>query len=277
MLPVGCKHRQVGCTQRAALLYKSLKVGLCANLVGAQALGFVVYGASSVVGVVVYHPLQHTSHVVGVVNNGEDRLKLLVAGKLVVESVRSYRPFGLAYRHNVHTLVGLEVYAPLVLWHTRHDVVLAEGPVLSNARVLHPYISVLRVPLNVNLRVLYENRRVRLAVVVHYLPLVVHDVLYVDHRRQQFVRCSEVVELAAGQWQYRHSQVANLLVLNTRVGAKCATEGSVEVVVVNLALLDVAIGYRVAHKGAHGTVGQYPYADVGKVEVVGKQGGKGVG
>lgn len=77
------------------------------------------------------------------------RLELLVACKFVVESVWSYSPFLLTDRNNVDTLVRLEINDPFVFWHTCYNVVLAEGPILSDVRVLNPYIPIFCVPLYV--------------------------------------------------------------------------------------------------------------------------------
>ena len=71
--------------------------------------------------------------------------------------------------------------------------------------VLYPEVGVLGRDGYLGDGVLYEYRRVRLAPVVHYLPLVVDNVLYGLHRRNHLAARAEVVELTAGQRHHGHA------------------------------------------------------------------------
>ena len=93
-----------------------------------------------------------------------------------------------------------------------------------------------------------------LAVVVHNLALVVHDVLYGEHRREQLVRCAEMVELAARQRQYHGLQRVHSLVLNARLVAESAAELAVHVVVHHLVFRYVGSVCRTLHEHLHGAV-----------------------
>ena len=104
-----------------------------------------------------------------------------VATELIVKSVRTHRPMVFADGHNVYALSFAESQRPVVLRNTGHDVVLSEGPSGADEGVLHPDVAIVLVPLNLYVRVLYENGRMRLAVVVHNLALVADEILDGKH------------------------------------------------------------------------------------------------
>ena len=304
MLPVLRNHRQVLQAQLSALIYETAEVSLGTYLVGAHALRLLPYRLALCECALAEHPAQHDAHVVGVVNNWEDACCLQVVAtfycvevnaalccpfgeratevfyvrqitaELVVETVRAHSPTVCAYGHDVDTLTLAERQRPVVLGHTCHNVVLRQRPVLAYVCVLHPFVAVLLCPLRLQFGVLHEDRRMWLAVVVHNLALVVHNVLYGEHRREQLVRCAEMVELATWQRQYHGLQCVYRLVLHARLVAESAAELAVHVVVHHLDRGYVRSVGRTLHEHFHGAVGENPYTDVGEVEVVGEQCGE---
>ena len=266
------------------MLHKTAQVGFGAYLVGAHALCLLPYSLALCQCALAEHPAQHDAHVVGVVHNGEDACCLQVvatfysvdvyaafssplcerasevfyvsqvAAELVVEAVRTHSPTVCAYRHYVYALALGERQRPVVLGYASHDVVLRQRPVLAYVCVLHPLVAVLLCPLGLQLCVLHEDRRMGLAVVVHNLALVVHDVLYGEHRREQLVRCAEMVELAARQRQYHGLQRIHRLVLHARLVAESTAEFAVHVVVYHLVLGYVCSVCRTLHEHLHGAV-----------------------
>ena len=104
-----------------------------------------------------------------------------VAAELVIKSVWTYCPLVLADGHNVYALSLAESQSPVVLRHTGHDVLFGERPVGADEGVLHPYIAIVLVPLNLYVRVLHEHGRMRLAVVMHNLALVADEILDGKH------------------------------------------------------------------------------------------------
>ena len=79
--------------------------------------------------------------------------------------------------HDVEALAGLEVHMPIVFRHAGDDVVVSEGPAGTDITVLYPNIGIFLREGHLGDGVLHEDTGVRLAVVVHDLPLVGNHVL----------------------------------------------------------------------------------------------------
>ena len=139
---------------------------------------------------------------------------LLGTGKLVVDTIAAHTILGLTNRYDVDALARLQRDLPVVLRYTCHDVVARQGPALSDMAVLYPYIPILFGEAAVGLGILCENRGMRLAVVVHDVPLVVHDILNGHRRRNHLARSTEVVKLASLQGDDGYGQLAELGVVN---------------------------------------------------------------
>ena len=125
---------------------------------------------------------------------------LFFASKTVVETIRTNNILCFAHRNDVNTLTRGESDTPVVLRYTSNDILLADVPSLRDIRILYPYLFVATIYSLLCDAVLYEDARMRLARMVHYQSLVVDQVLYCESRRQKFVRCSEMIELATRQW-----------------------------------------------------------------------------
>ena len=125
---------------------------------------------------------------------------LFFASKTVVETIRTNNILCFAHRNDVNTLTRGESDIPVVLRYTSNDILLADVPSLRDIRILYPYLFVATIYSLFCDAVLYEDARMRLARMVHYQSLVVDQVLYCESRRQKFVRCSEMIELATRQW-----------------------------------------------------------------------------
>ena len=94
--------------------------------------------------------------------------------------------FRLTDGDNVYTLAGLERHRPVVVGHTRHDMVAGQRPVRADAAVLYPDVLVVLGEAAVRQRILRKNAGMWLAVVVHDVTLVVDDVLDGNGRRYHF-------------------------------------------------------------------------------------------
>ena len=105
-----------------------------------------------------------------------------------------------------------------------------------------------------------------LAAAVHYLTLVVDDVLHGQCRRYHLATRSIVIELAAGQWKNLHTQRAQFVVGNLRIRAQSAAKFAVQIV-----LYDIVAALGTFHQQFDSTVAEQPHTDVCKVEMVLKQ------
>ncbi len=183
----------------AALLYEPGQVGLVGYFLGTHEPAALWGGPSG------EHGCQHAAHLGHVGNHRELPSLLLLARKLVADAVGAHGKRALAHRHNVDALARAEGYVPVVAGHPGDDVVVAYRPAGAHMAVLYPQVGVLGRDGYLGDGVLYEYRRVRLAPVVHYLPLVVDNVLYGLHRRNHLAARAEVVELTAGQRHHGHA------------------------------------------------------------------------
>ena len=86
---------------------------------------------------------------------------------------------------------------------------------------------------------------------MHYLPLVIYDILYGDSRGYHLTACTEMIELSTWQRQYCHRERAEFVVVNNRVGSEGATEFRIQVILDNL-----SISLGVLYKSLHRSVGQ---------------------
>ena len=179
----------------------------------------------------------------------------------------------IVYRHHVDTLAGLQGDVPVVLGHAGDDMVVGELPVGAHVAILNPDVGILGSERDFGDRVLHEDAGVRLAVVVHDLALVAHDVLQAQGRRNHVARRTEMIELASRQRQDGYRELTQLGVVKLRVGAQTTSEVTVEVVV-DGGLVEGG-GWKVKpasfHQQLDGTVAEQPHADVGEEEMVALQ------
>ena len=99
------------------------------------------------------------------------------SGEAVVNIIAADGVVGIADGDNVDTIAWGKGYMPVILGHSRDDVIMREMPVGTNVGVLNPYIGIIGSNRNVHHRILYEDRRLRFAPVVHYLSLIIDDIL----------------------------------------------------------------------------------------------------
>ena len=144
-----------------------------------------------------------------------------------------------------------------------NDIVAGERPFRSHATVFNPYIAVAVGESHLYIGVLHEHRGMRLQRMVHYLALVVHEVLYGKRGRYYFMARAEMIELATRQRQHSHGELRQFGVVDDGVSAQTAPEFGIQVVV-----LHRAVGvHRFLHEQPYRPVGQQPDADVGEVEM----------
>ena len=121
------------------------------------------------------------------IHHRESFFLLLFSVEAVVVPILSHSPLTVTYRHNVYALSRLQVYLPVVLRHSRDDILARQRPPTAHARVFYPYIMVLFLQLYSHIGILDEDGRVWFAITMQHLSLVVHLVLYRHRRGQQFM------------------------------------------------------------------------------------------
>ena len=89
---------------------------------------------------------------------------------------------------------------------------MRQMPMGSHKTVLYPYIRIFLRKQNLYEGILHEDRGMRLAIDMHDLALVVHEVLQAQRRSNHLTRCTEVVEFASRQWQNGNLQRGNLII-----------------------------------------------------------------
>ena len=99
------------------------------------------------------------------------------SGEAVVNIIAADGIVSVAYGDYIDTIAWGESYMPVILGHSRDNIIMGEMPVGTNVGVLNPYIGVFGSNWNVHHRILYEDGWLRFAPVMHYLPLVVDDIL----------------------------------------------------------------------------------------------------
>ena len=145
-------------------------------------------------------------------------------------SVGAHRQSLAVAGHQVHTLPPLQFEHPVVLRHSRHHILLRQLPSAAHVRVLQPDVFVGFREQRFHPCILREYRRLLLHLLLQDFPLVLHQVLQRQRRRQQFRCRSEVVEFPARQRQHRHTQPVDFLVLQARMLTHGAAEFAVEVI-----------------------------------------------
>ena len=104
-------------------------------------------------------------------------LRHLVAVERLIDTVAASLIVIVTHRYHVDALTRFQSNLPVVLWHTRHHIVVRQMPLGTNKTVLYPDMAVLLRKGNLHHRVLHEDRRMRFTIQVHDLPLVVDEVL----------------------------------------------------------------------------------------------------
>ena len=92
--------------------------------------------------------------------------------------IATYSVFLITDRHHIDTFAWSQLQLPFVLWHACYYVIAGQGPSLAHVAVLFPDILVVLSKLKLTLCILNKNAWMWLAVVMHYLALIVHQVLY---------------------------------------------------------------------------------------------------
>ena len=192
-----------------------------------------------------------------------------VAIYTVVNMVAAHLIVFIANRHHVNTFAWLQRQRPVVLWHTRYDIVVRQCPIGSHVAVLYPNIVVLLRKAETNIGILYEDAGMWFAVVVHDVALVVDDILNGQRRRNHLPRRAEMVELTARQRYDGYCQLVQFFVFNEGVSAQRTTELSVEVVLLEGEPSGRTAGNsRALHEQLYCLVTQQPDADVRQVVMV---------
>ena len=80
-------------------------------------------------------------------------------------------------RHDINTLTWCQGDVPIVFWHTGNDMVVGEMPTLANVAVLNPDVAIFLRERNLHHGILHEDRGMWLAIEMHNLTLIVHEIL----------------------------------------------------------------------------------------------------
>ena len=107
---------------------------------------------------------------------------LLCASKLIIDMIASDSVFLIPDRYHVETLAWSQMQLPVVLGHSRNYVIAGQGPSLAHVAILYPDILIVLGKLKLAHSILHKYAWVRLAVVMHYLALIVHQILYAQCR-----------------------------------------------------------------------------------------------
>ena len=124
--------------------------------------------------------------------------------------------------------------------------------ILMLFREFYPYVGVLR-----------EQICAGFYAFVHYLPLVVHEVLYPASRRYEFPACAVMVEFASGQRHYGYGQSVYIFVGNLGVFAQSFAEVRIKVVKHPFAVFVIAF----VPQDRYSLVAQQPDAYVHEEEI----------
>ena len=110
-------------------------------------------------------------------------LSQFVAVEGFIDTIATHLVVFLSHRHHVDALARRQTDLPVVLWHTCDDVIVGEMPMLANVAIFNPDITVLLCERDLHHGILHEDRRMWLAVEMHDLTLVVHEILKSQRRR----------------------------------------------------------------------------------------------
>ena len=173
-------------------------------------------------------------------------LRQFIAVNRLINPIAAHFVIRLAYWYHIDTFARFQRNFPIVLGYSRHHIVVRQRPARSHEAVLDPDVVVLlRKPIMRN-GVLRENARMRLAVVMHDVALVVHDILNGHRRADHFARRTEMIELTAWQRHHSHRQRFQFWVINGRIGPQCTTEFRIQIIFAEIH----AIGFSVARSAA---------------------------
>ena len=112
-----------------------------------------------------------------VFQDGELLALLFGTIETVIDMIATHHVVVFPYGHNIQTLTRSELYLPIITRHTRDDMITRQRPFLAYMTILNPDIRILRREGYIHQRILNEDRRMRLAVVVHDETLVGHHIL----------------------------------------------------------------------------------------------------
>ena len=193
---VARQHWPVFRPETAALLRESLQVRLVGDLLRAQLPSRLIGLLRFLRRLLAQQEAQQQARLLRRVSDGKLLLLLFRPCKSVVIAVGAHHPVRFADRHHIHTLPLVQPDLPVVLGHTRDDVLARQGPALAYPAVLHPEVLVLRRDAHPRDGILYEHCRMRLQRVVHDLPLVVDEILDRQGRGEEFVGRAKMVKFA---------------------------------------------------------------------------------
>ena len=97
----------------------------------------------------------------------------------------------------------------------------------------------------------------RFYLVMHDLPLINHQILYIQRRRKQFTTRPIMIELPARQRKNRHTQLVQLLIDNLRIFTQSQTKFRIHIIERKFTLL-----IRTFHQKFYRPVAQQPNADI---------------
>ena len=83
----------------------------------------------------------------------------------------------LPHWHHVDTFAWFKINLPIIFRHTCYHMVVGEMPLFSNMAIFYPDVTILFCKWNLCNCILYKDRRMRLTIQVHYLTLIVYQIL----------------------------------------------------------------------------------------------------
>ena len=121
-----------------------------------------------------------------------------------IDTVTTHLIVRLPDGHHIDTLARFQADFPIVLRHTRDNVIMGKVPTATDVAILYPNIAVLLCKRNLHDGILHKNARMGFTVEVHNLPLVVDEVLESHRRRNHLSRRAEMIELPTSQRDNDH-------------------------------------------------------------------------
>ena len=175
--------------------------------------------------------------------------------------ITTHHIFVVTNRHDIQTLTWIQRQLPLILGHASHNIVRCKTPVFSDVTIFYPDICIIGRERRQHHRILYKDRRMWLAVVVHNESLVGHHILEFHGRGDHLARRTKMIEGTTRQGHDGHRKTAQLRVVNQRIRAQRATKLIIEIIRLQLRL----IGPTAFHEQTDSTVAENPYADIRQV------------
>ena len=157
-------------------------------------------------------------------------LSQLIAIQGFVNLITTNLVIALAHRHHVDTLSWLQTDLPVVLRHTRYYVVVRQMPFLTHVAVLYPNIAILLRKTNLRHSILHKDRGMGLAIQMHNLALIVHQILKPQRRGDHLLRRTEMIELTTIQGHNSHTQIGYFTIGLGRISAQGTAKLAIEVV-----------------------------------------------